>query len=679
MGLLPLTRPTRKGAAHTISQLWVRRPYYAETVTPTTLAKEPNALSLIREFFRAVLAELNKLQRIGAAHGHITFGNIVRYNGSFILVDHLLASYSPSSFNELDDLAPEIRKNGELPQPASDLFGIGVLLASVMHLVPNEERVRWHKLAHQLLYLSPEKRPSILEIEKIIVGTPTSSVRIISGSSNTLLQGTPLQGTLLQGKIVPKSSQVEETTSTEHSNKEKLKSYAKHANLQQYLLGAIIAITLLIFSWRYFTTTKEIPLEAYWKSNDVPLMQEVAERAINHEDQEAINIITSSAISNSAPKLINSAIIRVGWDSRWRNNLTSDDLRLLLTVALAPLLTANNRSVYLSDSVHPGILFAFLATSDISSNGDHFARFSPNYLSSLPQPIGALFEKLANIGINSIENSTVRAASHLLVGDISAVTWDSYFDTNDSDALSLAKLDALTPLIFTDKSVGEVLYKILESRDGPGRLLLEWFTQPTLAQWKEVRPLDRLKIVLGQIPPNITSFEQLVDLLTFPRNTIRNQVVLLLKKENKLRASPNLIPFLADSRASGLTRAELISLLAAITGTGDFSESLLNEWFKQTPSPSLVLKLLTLYQGAEEIDAFQLQAAKYLTSNREKITPTDEDLTKLSLHVEPLARALAYSFLNNENPSHRLIIEESLKQERVPRLKKALQNKTENR
>jgi hypothetical protein len=662
-----------------LKQIWMRRIYYSILLSEGRLHGEERT-KIINKLFN----HIKLLQRFGVIHGHLCSANVAIHEGDIVLMDPLFGCYDLAARKIRNDLAPEIRR-GSPATAFSDVFGLGWILRELYQdgIGLTEEK---RALLDFAVAENPRERPSFEKMERefqrdsVFQESPRASStvgKVISRDGG----GDNLSTFSSTFKPAGQEANVQSVVSREgeggHSSRPPVSLKANSLLGIGFGTFACLAVFVALYQYTrpFSSVDEEMPYELYWQSEDPEKMREVAVAAIGRNDEYALDVIMNAGLAETESRYLTSSILRSGLDPRWRKELVLADKQALLRVAAGPLLPRSLRNLSVDHDTHPGVLFALLSQMNIDSEGKEFLHLKPKHLSRLPEPLGKAFETLGKLGASNLEDRRVRALAHVMSGDVSVPALKAYFDDKDEPAVTLAKLEILKPLVETRKEFAEQLHDYLLSAEGFGGTLVRWFEEATLAVWKPVNKLIRMKIVLGDIDGTIRSFERLADLLTFPRKSIREYAVSALAQDKALQEFSGILQLLASPQQNTLTRTQTISLLAAMTAQGDTAYSFVAKWFSSRPSAAFAAKLLALHTVKRSLDPFQVEAAQYLTLHTSEVTFTDELLTALSLHPEPLARALAYLHLKAENPSHKVILQEALKNETNERMSTELKER----
>ncbi len=545
----------------------------------------------------------------------------------------------------------------------------------------------------ELKLFKPEELSSEqLEIAKRYVklsGAKGSFMGVLLGSEAADIR--PLM--LEDGKLTVLSA--EEIKSEDDSEGEKVEANGEKAakksslSANRFAIGAFFVGAFLIIyfirsdSWHAITRrfSERPPYQSYWESAQPALMRQVAEGALLDGDEEARSLITNSIFKGSNSDLaefdnyVNSDLVRVAFNPKWEGDLTENDREVALFYALRNLM-GSSYDLPDIDDVHPAVVLAITGTWPLDAEG--LPSLPIMSLVNLPSPYGAAFAGLSQLGINEIDNPVARGLAHILVGDINQRSLVAYFLSKGDNSVVdvLLKIRVLLPLLSASPALENIVYQFLWSRSDVVGGALHWFDDGDLAAWATLPKTIRLGIAAGKLPELISaqglSFEQTIDLLNFPFETVRKEVLDKLLHGGLQSDLVATVKYLTGNETH-LTRTQAISLMLALRLKGDSGDAFVSSWFQTAPDPQAVLGVLLARSDAPKSDGFNLQAARFLISKDLKIEL--EDLKKLVNHPESLARALAYAKLNPSLPEHAALLKELGQNETSPRLRNEINKK----
>lgn len=646
-------------------RLWYRRLYLpfvmADARLPTDL---PGALTL----FRQIAELIEHYHAASLVHGHPSLSNVVAHaDGTMALVDPGFALICPSARIGRASLAPNIG-SASAANSATDLYTLGKLGRKLFTglTLPDELTGLLEVLASS----DSARRPSIHWVLGVLrdLSTDLSGVQPSGRGKRPTPRGSPM----LRPSVSPspeEEPQFEPPPLEPYHSAPEEDPQPQRTSTPWILIILIVFVAAAIIS-RILSTPRgpSIPSDHYWMSGTPSYMRAVAEAAIIQGDPEARLAIFDAARQGYQNPRVNSELLKVVLDSRWEEQLTEDDRTIILTLAVGSLLGQRPQLTFTED-VHPGVLYAIIARSPLDARSQELQQFQPHQLGTLPAPIGTTFTALQSMGITSIEDPASKGAAHLLSGDIRTPVIEAFFGPFADEGRLLAKLELLKDSLATNEQLRITSLATLMSESPLVRMLMGWFDQDGLNTWKEVPPPSRFLISLGTVPTGL-SYEQLIDLLVFTRQGVREAASRQILESSSFAAVHDILPVLSAPE-SGLSRMQLLSLASALQTTGRDQLLLVHSWLKSLPPPPFVAKLLIARDGKGSKDGFNLEAARYLLKSKETQLPR-EMIIDLSTHTESMARAYAYGKLSAANEDDRRILQAALTTETSPRLKKQL-------
>jgi hypothetical protein len=309
---------------------------------------------------------------------------------------------------------------------------------------------------------------------------------------------------------------------------------------------------------------------------------------------------------------------------------------------------------------HPAIALALagdLPDLTVEAGAKELSLVSLERMSTLPQPYGRMFGQLGELGVQSLDNIQARALSHILVGDATELSVQSFFQTTDTKVLGLAKIAILLPLMERAPALSELVYVALLSRTHALSDMLQWFSSEEMAEWSTYSKENWFSILVGGEPKSPLSFAQLVDLLQFPDRKVRERAKQrLLKGSFSIQFAP-LLDFLS-SEENRLSRWQTISILSAFKSEGEVGYSLLANVLDTQPDARSILKILLARSGLGKSDPFSLDLSRYLSRTRWQASL--QELKLLVGHPERHTRVLAYSRLDPTNAEQLQVLQNAV-------------------
>lgn len=416
--------------------------------------------------------------------------------------------------------------------------------------------------------------------------------------------------------------------------------------------------------------------DTYWKSGQPSMMQQVARSAIERPEGLARVTIVTDAMSGNKRASVRTELLKIGFDPAWESELSENDRQILLRLALSQLIPAELKSLPPLSSAHPGVALAIIGEMPIDGAAPSLKEVPVSKMEALPAPYGPSFKGLEALGVTTMEQPVARALSHLIIGDVSDKTVGSLFDSRDESAVTFIKLRSVAPFFATSTNLSEIVYNHLSNSGSMLALVLQWFGAEEGAGWDKVERKDKLGITAGIVPEGL-SFEQYADLLKFPNSAVRPEAAKRLLLNGTVPASMSQTLAFLTSKANGFSRTQTILLLAALRLQGENGHPFIAKWFGTKPDPHAVLAILLSRNAVQKLDVFNVEAARYLASN--EWSASIDELRRLSVHPEALARTLAYAKLNPAVPEEMAILSNMAKVEPNARIRAQIQERLDGR
>ncbi|NMC63111.1 MAG: hypothetical protein GYA55_08075 [SAR324 cluster bacterium] len=624
-------------------QHWVRRLFFDQTLKD--LLSEGKELPKHEILIHSLIVELGRLHRMGLYHGHLCLSNIALIQESPYIFDFGFLSATPAY--SAADSAPEIQA-GEFASQASDIYGLGTILRS---LIPQPHSETLTSFLDLMTQNDAHFRPSIDEVRYFFESLSSSEEGLVEKRGYPEDRN-PRRKSLASGIII------ERTSSAKRGSRE----FSIHSLLSsRFLLYAMLLLTLFLFIFKFkdiFVNDSELQFkyQEYWNSSQPSLMKVVADAAINDGDRFAQAVIIRSTISQNI-KVI-SDMFRVAFDPRWEESLSDKDRETVLSIGLHKLMQYGDPKPIVFKNLHPGVILAIVGSLNLESKGSQFEDVSLLQMSTLPDPIGSAFRNLASEGLYNMEELPARALSHLLIGDVGDEGLIAYFKDCRETSICLVRLLGIRSLGATKPDFDIMLLNKLPLVAPPIRPLLIWFIEEDIAQWSSQKSSVKLALVTGQYPVGALSFEQSADLLRFPLSSVRQAAMDRLINEYGIKSERKaFLEVLSNPlKDQFLTRAQSISLISSMLAPSDKVFPYMDQWFLTKPNPQVVLQLLLSLAQIPGMDAFCVDASRYLS--HEDWSADINELKVLSRHHEALARVLAYNKLRMDVPEELAILQE---------------------
>ena len=409
----------------------------------------------------------------------------------------------------------------------------------------------------------------------------------------------------------------------------------------------------------------KIPLNVFWNSKLPSKMKEVVLRAYNG-NSEAELLIVNDILAGSNPPQVDYELIRFVYNPKWEGELARRDRDLVLRLALSNLAIDKKYQSPTLNQVHPAVLLALAGRfneKDISEFG--VDKISLNNVVNLAAPYGVVFKKLVLSGVDNFGNERARALANLVVGKVTAKNIEKYLKGLSADSEILEAISLLNPIL--NKDANKIIFmNALDAAISDGKVQFNWFTANPVVNWEVIDTNSKAKIILENKLPDNLSWEYYADLIYYPSTSVSTQAIEKLGSTAFIQKREKQIQILASSRKY-LSRVRLVSLLTAFKLSGEKQYSLIKRWFEFEPPVELVLNLLLAGNTHEKVDAFTVEAARYLKDK--KLILDNDTLKKLLNNRAAFVRALAYSRLDAADLAQKKILKEQLAKEEDPHLR----------
>ncbi len=716
-------RPTRLGQKLGLSfgendqKLWVKRKFY-----PKTLGQEKGSLDS-KKMISELCAIVQSFHDLGILHGHIHAGNAAVENGDPVIFDFGFAAYSPVRKGDLSS-APELLQGGAVSL-ATDVCGLGLMIKDTLSDgVSPEARASIESMSDR----DPIRRPTLFKVAQHFIASKISPA--ISSPQEmpqrVLSRHDPLrQGKLLQSSVeIQKDSSINRVQPINSVSEREEESFSSPASANRSIRErlrertikeeppvtptprkieeisereepaskelapsrpstALLNIILLILIggggyWWYSERSgiNALPYDSYWRSGQSSLMLKVAEDAIARPDSSAAQVIIDEALAGKRHPPVQDGILRFAFHPEWRESLSRADKVAALRISLIGLVPSTPEQVEIVEGRHPALLLGLVGNIPDNALAKELSNISIGSLGELPDPYGEAFRSLETLGVQALSDPMARALCHLFVGNASQSHVESYFaPSHEEEAKNLdeaiKKLSALLPALGENVPLRDMVFETLLNGDFVLGDRLRWFQEDTLGLWNENDRTTMLSLAAGVFPADEFSFEQNADLTQFPGKGVRKEAgARVLSKFSAKFDFPLL--YLRGSEHK-FTRQQVVLLLSAMRQKGEASYPIIDTWIHTRPDPQSVLGLLVSDAGIEGLDAFNVEAARYLKDKDWKANI--QQLRILASHKDVLARALAYARLDPKNPEEALILKEAATREPKLNLRASLVEK----
>jgi hypothetical protein len=617
-----------------------------------------------QELLSDLIALVKVLRKRSLVHGHISPANIAEVEGGLILLDPRLGALH---YSKDQHLAPEVVAGGE-PTESSDLFGLGSVLLS---LLGDDATHQQRELIDRLLLPAPRQRPSIEEVEKEFARSlPAQSRQALRAGRVVSIASQPLKG------AQPRVSNPSGSTHGE-----------KRSGKRVLAVGSLLLVTAAAIGVRLSYPAlsndllRHLPFVAHsfsaeyardWTSNDKLLMKIVAQAAIEEHDVSAENTILEDTLSGQNRPGVSANLLRVALSDLWVSELSAIDKRAAVALSVLSIYPEGIKTLPDLTSLHSGVLLAVVGQTRPKKASEQLKSLSIDRLAALPGPVGELFSRLKASGSTDLASPEVIALAGMVSGNPPAETLESYIQPEDSPSVALARLSIALPLLAANESMAQQVLAILRDRGDELGKVLSWFDIDSLSIWGKVKSSERLGLVLGALPSRELAAENYADLLTFPLAEVRGKSAHALKVRFLQSESDQLFELLSGPQ-NGFSRDQNVALLSSLSIEESKRAPYLEILFKTKPTPEMVLLLLLARSNKGASDVLNLEASRLL--RKSSWQASNEILSLLASHPEPLARALAYARLSPRNPEQKKILQKRLSEESEPNLIKSITEK----
>jgi serine/threonine protein kinase len=418
-------------------------------------------------------------------------------------------------------------------------------------------------------------------------------------------------------------------------------------------------------------------LRADWASKMPSRMVNVAEIAVDPEvDNRAVQdmIVASALQGEKLPSMVNVEFLRIAFDDRWERDLTAEDRRMAVSLALASLLR-DRMPQDLGPLIdhHPALILAVAASAGQNLNRI-LDKVPADVLTSLPQPYGDAFAKLTNgqkdvtcadrgiqllarFGTRGVDPDQIMEIPEFLRGDTSR------------------RLNALAIMFSQHERLAKSLLDVLLNH--PNMVLktphVTWARAWDILSWNELDSVDRLFVLSGIPPAKMVSAANIVKLFTHPEPSMRSYAIRQAMNRVKFN-HPAAFAVLTELEAKPeLLDSEQLSRLAAIlenpqTATQERIES----WLSSAPPTKLIAMMLI--GSAKQSTSFALDTWFAVYLKQRAWVPSLEELKELIHHPDEYTRLYSYNLLHlhTDKAEAKSLLEEAMTQETSPDLKAQL-------
>jgi hypothetical protein len=267
----------------------------------------------------------------------------------------------------------------------------------------------------------------------------------------------------------------------------------------------------------------------------------------------------------------------------------------------------------------------------------------------------------------------VRSTAHIISGNLSPQLLHSYLEGSTAPERRAQKIVLLLPRFAHDREGAQKLLDTLFEIDH-FRIFRGWFNQSEPVNWREEQPLLKLLLMVCSGDGLKLGVEQMGDLMTFPSIEIRLMASRFFQEKFSDPRNNRMLAFLSAAD-NNLSQMHTVSLLLALQSSSEASFGFIQQWFETEPDPLAVLQILIARATFEDLDYFNVEAARYLKDAEWDSPP--EVLAGLMGHPEALARSIAYARLAPGQAEGRALLEQMIRVEPIERIRRELQRKLE--
>ncbi len=697
-------------------QVWVCRRFFSQTLQNNSFSDGGGSALHPLQAVQRLVWLVYALHQGGVIHGHLHAGNTALDQDRAIVFDFGFYAHSLS-------LKPDVNGALELCDGASldysaDVYGLGVLIRTIM---ANRLSEQHSALVERMLHVDPKLRPGMNEVAEFfkpesasILGTRGQGVRASSRAGkliappasvpeglpeppvptpsaplpapipprvaekaaphivqplSVLSQAAPPQAVL--PPVAPALPLAAQTKSAEAPPEAKTVeenlaiSIPKHW-IKRSSVGFLAAIVIgaAIYLVSGVKLGSSVPYAAYWASNVPSRMYDVAKNAIDDPSGEAALVIIGDAIRGVEHKSVDTAFLRMVFQGEWEESLNRADRELALRLGLMKVSPSDTKQLNFSANSHPALALIIAGTKDVRAAEEELSQMPLSRLADLPSPIGPMFLGLSQLGISVMSDPTARGLAHLVSGDTSIHMVELFFDSPSasqeiSSALQQRKLAILLPLLNQDSQFTDSVYEYIRTSGSILALRVQWFETDPFKIWKDTARSQILAIIAGVSSPKPLRFDEYSDLLSFPSKQVRKEAAANLAAKLRRRLD-RFLDFVAVGEHQ-LTRDQVMKLMLVLRYQGDTSHLVVDELIKTQPQPHDMVMLLIVGTDAEGLDALNATIESYLSNLRWDATV--DEMRRLTLHRDKLARTLAYARLDSRDPQHVSVLREAAQRE----------------
>jgi hypothetical protein len=449
------------------------------------------------------------------------------------------------------------------------------------------------------------------------------------------------------------------TQDVDHSEVEEMPTQADNPSATLQIVNAMgfLAWSLILISIfsaaGYFVfkaisdQTPKVDYAAYWESGQTKLQGEVIEAAVLRNSKSARNAILSQIEKKVEVPKVRNDLLKVGFSKLWAAEYTPADKKILFALSVENPNPAVLKALPAISNAHSGVILA-LASQLNNTKESAVSALPIEAYSKLPRPFDMAFTSLGVFGVKKVGEPSALGLARIISGNLSEASLKLFIDEDGVGKVGILKIMADE---LGDDYAKRVI-KLNQSLGENGLPELSWFNESENVDWNSVSASTRLSLASGLSEFKDLSIEHKIDLLSSPITSLREAVSEIIIAS----LGDNLQPVIKTllSADNGLRRDQMVTLVSTLSYQGENSKKFTMEWFKTSPDPQTVLNLLMARNSKELSDFFNLQAARYLANK--KWEASFDTLKQLSVHYEPVARALGYARLDPKRRDHLLFL-----------------------
>ena len=633
-------------------QQWNKRIFFQSTLKDQLPSFVQLSFSEKKQICLQLARLLKKYHDKKIFHGNICLSNIAWQDNKPHFLDFGFAA-SSSHCKTIGSLAPELRR-GAMVSRAADIYGLGKVFVS---LIDSIKSLPLANLIDEMTHADPEKRADLNRVIDFFEDRKPAPVA--AENSSDLLNPA--------GKERKKAKEDMGNDSSHFSPR----------TIKWYISGLLLGLFMSYYFYPRIPANDIITESVYdqssylqlWQSGQPSMMQIVARAAIEKSDKTAESIIVKDVMSGKDFKLVNAPLIRIAYDPKWETSLNQNDRRIILTLSMAGLFNIDMPAMPNLKSGSPVVLLSILGALPIDTPVKELLDISVERLIQLPAPYDVAFREYVKFKNGKLEDISVRALAHIVLGSFDDKIIESFFSNAKKDVDVFKMVRIIIPLFPSIKDLDTQVYGYLVTRSQIFAQAYRWFDEENLSDWNGISRGDKIGLVTGIFSSKALPFEKYADLLKHPNPKVSKEAAAIINAKFYSGKMQKMLEFLASDK-NRLSRYQTISILAALSLEGKAASDFYTKWFNSKPEVNSVASLLVIRSDSPANDLFNLTAAQYL--KEKPWTASLLVLKKLVMHPEALARALAYAKLDKNKPEELSLLNSMSIAEPNPRLREEI-------